>query len=215
MTNLWTVDEEKTHRGVDGTILTSRGLRTRRKILDAALQVFSEHTYYDASIVKITEAAGVAQGTFYLYFESKEQVFHEVVRDLNNQARQAMSEGAAAGTTRAEQERGGFRGYFEFVARNPAVYRIIRQAEIVSPQILQEHYEKISLGYTGRLQAAMDAGEITTGDPQVISWILMGIGEIVGARWVLWQEQQEVPEAVFDEVMRFVFGGLGATELPS
>lgn len=212
MTNLWTVDDEEPGRGVDGAKLTSRGLRTRRKILDAALAVFSEHTYYEASIVKITEAAGVAQGTFYLYFESKQQIFHEVVRDLNNQARAAMSEGAASGATRAEQERGGFRGYFEFVASNPAVYRIIRQAEMVSPEILQEHYDKISLGYTGRLQAAMDAGHITRGDPEVISWILMGIGEIIGARWVLWGEQKGVPDDVFEEVMRFVTGGLGVKE---
>lgn len=208
----WKVDDEQTHYGVEGTALTPRGLRTRRKILDSALAVFSEHTYYDASIVKITEAAGIAQGTFYLYFESKEQVFHEVVRDLNNQARAAMSEGAASGTSREEQERGGFRGYFKFVAENPAVYRIIRQAEIVAPKILQEHYEKISLGYTSRLRTAMDAGQITRGNPEVVSWILMGIGEIVGARWVLWGDKHEVPDDVFDEVMRFVSGGLGVKE---
>lgn len=209
---IWQVDEEPTYYGVDGVELTSRGMRTRRKILDAALQVFSERTYYDASIVKITEAAGVAQGTFYLYFESKEQIFHEVVRDLNNQARAAMSEGAAKGATRTEQEREGFRGYFQFVAQNPAVYRIIRQAEMVSPQILQEHYEKISLGYTSRLQSAMDAGQIARANPEVLSWILMGIGEIIGARWVLWGEKTEVPEDVFEDVMRFVAGGLGAKE---
>lgn len=212
MTELWTVDEDRTYYGVDGAALTTRGLRTRRKILDAALKVFSERTYYDASIVKITEAAGVAQGTFYLYFESKEQIFHEVVRDLNNQARAAMSEGAAQGKTRAKKERGGFRGYFEFVANNPAVYRIIRQAEMVAPEILKEHYEKISLGYTSQLRSAMDAGQITSGDPEVISWILMGIGEIIGARWVLWEEQKAVPDEVFEEVMRFVTGGLGVKE---
>ena len=39
--------------------------------------------YHDASIVKITEAAGVGQGTFYLYFASKQEMFDELVRELN------------------------------------------------------------------------------------------------------------------------------------
>ena len=50
---------------------TSRGQRTRNKLLDAAEQVFGEQGYEKASIVEITRTAGVAQGTFYVYFESK------------------------------------------------------------------------------------------------------------------------------------------------
>jgi AcrR family transcriptional regulator len=52
-----------------GRPLSQRGLDTRRRVLDAAEQVFGEYGYHDASMVKITEAAGVAQGTFYLYFD--------------------------------------------------------------------------------------------------------------------------------------------------
>ena len=44
-----------------GRPLSQRGLDTRRRLLDAAEQVFSEYGYHDASIVKLTETAGVAQ----------------------------------------------------------------------------------------------------------------------------------------------------------
>ena len=77
--------------------LSKRGLDTRRRLLDAAERVFGELGYPDASIVKITEAAGVAQGTFYLYFDSKQAVFDELVRDLNQRVRHAMKEGSSAG----------------------------------------------------------------------------------------------------------------------
>ena len=60
---------------VDGKELTSRGAATRRRLLEAAERVFSELGYHEASIVKITEAAGVAQGTFYLYFAGKQEIF--------------------------------------------------------------------------------------------------------------------------------------------
>ena len=49
--------------GVDGKELTSRGAATRERLLTAAESVFAELGYPEASIVKITEAAGVAQGT--------------------------------------------------------------------------------------------------------------------------------------------------------
>jgi AcrR family transcriptional regulator len=51
---------------------TARGTRTRAKLLEAAEAVFASVGYHDASIVKITEAAGVGLGTFYLYFDGKQ-----------------------------------------------------------------------------------------------------------------------------------------------
>lgn len=205
-------DDEPVATGADGRPLGSKGERTRRRLLEAAEQVFADLGYHDASIVKITEAAGVAQGTFYLYFESKQQVFDELVLDLNRRVRRAMSEGAAQGTTRAERERLGFRGYFRFTSEHPALYRIIRQAEIVAPHILHEHYERIAEGYVTGLRDAMDEGEIAMADPEVVAWILMGIGEIVGMRWILWGETGHVPDAVMDEMDRFLSRGLGARE---
>ena len=107
--------------GVDGKELTSRGAATRQRLLDAAEDVFAEFGYHEASIVKITEAAHVAQGTFYLYFASKQEIFEELVRDLNRRVRHAMAAGAERGRTRAEAELFGFAGYFEFAAQHGAL----------------------------------------------------------------------------------------------
>jgi AcrR family transcriptional regulator len=196
-----------------GQPLSKRGERTRRRLLDAAEQVFGEYGYETASIVKITEAAGVSQGTFYLYFESKRQIFDELVADLNRRVRRAMSEAAERGTTRAERERLGFAGFFRFTAEHPALYRIIRQAEFVSPQALHGHYAKIAEGYVEGLRAAMEAGEIAKGDPEVLAWALMGVGEMVGMRWILWDpDRGEIPDDVFEQVVQFITRGLGARD---
>jgi AcrR family transcriptional regulator len=55
---------------VEGRPLSKRGLDTRRRLLDAAEQVFGALGYHGASVVKVAETAGVAAGTFYLYFDS-------------------------------------------------------------------------------------------------------------------------------------------------
>jgi AcrR family transcriptional regulator len=66
---------------------TARGVRTRRAILDAAAAEFSEHGYHDGSISGITRRAGVALGSFYTYFDSKDAVFRALVRDMSGQVR--------------------------------------------------------------------------------------------------------------------------------
>jgi AcrR family transcriptional regulator len=196
-----------------GRPLSRRGLDTRRRLLDAAEEVFSELGYHDASIVKLTEAAGVAQGTFYLYFDSKKAVFDELVRDLNRRVRHAMKEGSSRGGTRLEQELLGFEEYFRFTAEHPALYRIIRQAEFVSPEMLHYHYERLSTGYIEALSEAARAGEIGPLDPEVTAWALMGLGELIGMRWILWNENGgRLPAHVFAELGRIVRCVLEATE---
>lgn len=203
---------------------TARGTRTRAKLLEAAEQVFSERGYSEASIVRITEAAGVAQGTFYLYFSGKLEIFEELVEDLNRRVRQAMEEAAATGSTRIESERAGFRGFFEFTAAHPALYRIVREAEFVSPKALRLHYTRIVEGYISGLSAARENGEVGDIDPEIVAWVLMGIGEMVGMRWVLWGDGGEagaasdptasgstrVPDKVFEQMMQFIQRGLAA-----
>jgi AcrR family transcriptional regulator len=197
---------------VDGRPLSERGARTRRRLLEAAEQVFAELGYHDASIVKITETAGVGQGTFYLYFTGKKEIFDELVLDLNHRVRHAMTEAATEGTTRAEKERLGFAAFFRFTAEHPALYRIIRQAEFVSPESLQRHYERLTSGYVSGLRQAMEAGEIEDGDPELLAWALMGIGELVGMRWVLWAGQDGLPAHLSEELGRIITRTLGARE---
>ena len=184
--------------GADGRRLRARGARTRAKLLTAAEDVFTDLGYHEASIVKITEAAGVAQGTFYLYFGSKQDVFEEVVLDLNRRVRHYVNEAAKEGTTRLEREVLGFRAYFRFAAENPALF--------VAPDALKLHYERFSEGYETGLREAMEAGEIAEADPVVIGWALMGIAELFGIR-TLWQG---IPESELLELEAFIGRALGA-----
>jgi len=196
--------------GADGRALKKRGAATRRRLLESAEQVFAELGYHDASIVKITEAAGVAQGTFYLYFSSKKEIFDELVRDLNVRVRHAMAEGAAKGATRVEAEVLGFQAFFRFTAEHTALYRIIRQAEFVSPEMLRYHYDKIAEGYVAALAQAMERGEAETVDPEVLAYALMGIGEHIGMRWILWGERKELPADVARAVETLIRRLLGS-----
>jgi AcrR family transcriptional regulator len=189
--------------GADGRTLSARGVETRNRLIEAAEQVFSELQYHDASIVKITEAAGVGQGTFYLYFASKQEIFDELVRDLNRRIRHAMAAQSQQGTTRVEQELLGFKGYFEFAAEHPGLYRIIRQSAFVSPDIFKWHYDRVSERYVAALREAVDRHELGAIDPEVAAWALMAAGETIGLRWILWGDGH-VPAHVVAELGRII-----------
>jgi AcrR family transcriptional regulator len=197
----------------DGRALTKRGAATRRRLLDAAEQCFADAGFHEASVVRITEAAGVGQGTFYLYFESKRAIFEELVRDLNRRVRHAMKEASSKGSNRLEAEVLGFAAYFKFTSEHNALYRIIRQAEFVAPEMLKYHYEKLAEGYVEGLEEAKQRGEVGAIDPEVVAWALMGAGELLGMRWVLWDGRSVLPKHVAAELERFV-GAVLSTGLP-
>lgn len=62
---------------------TARGLRTQKRLMDAARVVFVRDGFLDAKITDITAEAGVASGSFYTYFDSKEAIFIAVAKDVN------------------------------------------------------------------------------------------------------------------------------------
>ena len=62
---------------------SKRGERTRATLVAAARTVFERDGFLDARITDITKEAGVASGTFYTYFESKEEAFKAVVEEVS------------------------------------------------------------------------------------------------------------------------------------
>jgi len=189
--------------GAGGRTLSARGVETRQKLLDAAEHVFGDLGYHDASIVKITEAAGVAHGTFYLYFTTKKDVFDELVVDLNRRIRHAMTEASAGAKNRLEAELLGFGGYFSFTKEHPGLYKIIRQAAFVSPDLFRLHYDRVSEPYVRALREAVARGDVGEIDPEVTAWALMAIGEMVGMRWIV-SGNGDIPEQVEKELARII-----------
>jgi AcrR family transcriptional regulator len=66
----------------DGRRLTEQGRERKQQLLDHAADLFSRRGYADTRVVDICEAAGVAKGLFYWYFENKEALFSELVTSM-------------------------------------------------------------------------------------------------------------------------------------
>jgi AcrR family transcriptional regulator len=193
---------------------TERGRATRQAILDAAEAVFDELTYDRASVSEITRRAGVAQGTFYLYFADKRSVFDELVRSLSRGLRHAISEVIYDEPDRIAAERRGFERFFEYINQHRSFYKLVGEAEFVDPALFRWHYERFAEGYIKGIGRAIEAGQIPGDiDAETLAFCLMGIGDFIGMRYVLWTDQG-VPQGVFEDVFRFITRGLGAKVEP-
>jgi AcrR family transcriptional regulator len=191
--------------------VTARGQRTRQRLVDAAEVVFGEKGYEAASIADITREAEVALGTFYVYFPDKKALFVEVVDNLGERLRQELAEAVDGLGDRVEMERAGLRAFFRFAQKHRLLYRVVRQAEFVDEACYRRYYSRIAEPYAHRLEAAMGEGRLRGMDPETLAWCLMGIGDFLGMRYVLWRPERQM-ERVLDTAMDFITHGISVPE---
>jgi AcrR family transcriptional regulator len=191
---------------------TARGERTLRKILDAAQEEFGQHGFAESSIVGITQRAGVALGTFYTYFDSKEAVFQALVRDMSAQVRDHVAPAFRDAVDSLDGERLALESFLRFARLHRDVYRIIDEAEFVDPAAYREHYETTAKRIAARLAAARDKGELakdlTDEDLDILAWASMGANVFLGLRYSVWASAD--PTRVAEVANRLLRKGLTA-----
>jgi AcrR family transcriptional regulator len=191
---------------------TERGRRTVRKLLEAAAQEFGDRGYHEAAITGITQRAGVALGTFYTYFESKEELFRALVRDMSQATRAHVAEAVRGAPDRLAAERIGLAAFIAFTRKHPELYRIIEEAQFVAEDVYREHYLTFVEGYRRNLSAARSRGEIAEGPDELRAWALIGMSVFLGMRYGLW-EKDMAPAEVADLAIDLVSEGLRKREL--
>jgi AcrR family transcriptional regulator len=136
-----------------------RNAWTKRKIFDAATRMVGKYGYAEASVARITEEAGVAQGTFYNHFESRQELLDQLLPKIGIDMVHFIRE--RTGTAHAaRQEIERFSAFFEFIREVPEFLRILNEAEYFAPIGYQKHLDNIATAYVRILRRARLAGAI-------------------------------------------------------
>jgi AcrR family transcriptional regulator len=167
---------------------THRGRETRNKLLDAAEKEFGERGYHDAAISGITQRASVALGTFYVYFESKEEIFRALVTHMGHLTRAWIAERVSESPDRLTAERQGIEAFMEFVRGHGNLYKIISEAQFVAEDAYRDYYMGFAEAYSQNLERAGDNNEIRKGDYDVWAWALLGMSVFLGMRYAVWDD---------------------------
>ena len=187
---------------------TERGRRTQRAILDAAAAEFGEKGFHESSIVSITIRAGVALGSFYTYFESKEALFKALVADMSGRVRDHVAPALRPGLGAIEAEGAALEAFLGFAREHKEIYRIIDEAEFVAPEAWRAHYLNTAARILERLQAARAKGELGVEPSEVHAWAIMGMNVFLGLRFGVMGADADLAD-VAAQANALLKGGLG------
>lgn len=183
----------------------------RAALLDAAAKVVGEIGYSAAMVSTITRRAGVAQGTFYNYFSSRQDLFDQLLPSMSNEMLGFINERSSHAANDVAREKLRFEAYFAYLLARPEFYRILYESEQFAPEAFQKHIQVIGQGYQRVLRRAANAGDARAVDPreyEVIAFMLMGARKYLSSRFARSDGSiRELPDFVTKAYMRFVCNG--------
>src|SRR5438874_468559 len=112
----------------DGGRREERKAQNRAKLLEAARKVFAEKGFGAATARDIVRETDLATGTFYNYFEDKEDVFRTLVSELSERARAAArTQRRRPGRTLEQRIEGAYRAYFQIAVEDRELFAVFRR----------------------------------------------------------------------------------------
>lgn len=158
----------------------------KRRLFGAAAKVVGRYGYADASVARITEMAGVAQGTFYNHFENRQELLDQLLPVIGQQMVGFIRGRIDKAATEIEKEVTRFRAFFDFLQETPEFLRILNEAEVFAPSGYQQHLDTISQAYVRLLKRARGPGKVgdySDEELEVIVHMLMGARGYLSRRY--------------------------------
>jgi AcrR family transcriptional regulator len=192
-----------------GWAQTERGAAA---LLRAATAVVGEVGYEKASIARITAKAKVAQGTFYTYFKSRQDLFDRLLPDVGQAMLDHIAGQLHGATGVLDVEARGLRGLFGYVSENPGFYRLLNEAETLAPKAHKAHFSNVASAYLHSLRKAFDQGELpgySRREIEVLAYLLMGMRSYLMLGYGRdGKRMRELPDWVARTYLKFVASGL-------
>jgi AcrR family transcriptional regulator len=190
--------------------LTARGKHRRQQILDESARLFAERGYHPTSVAEIVESLGVGKGVFYWYFESKEDLFLEILASSSQDLRRLQQAAIGDEPDPLRRIELGIRASLQWFRDNRHLFNLSQFAatEERFAAVLRQNDAVAIEDITRHLKEAMADGSIPDQDPAMLAHALVGATRHL-ARTYLYHGDAPVG-LVADVAVRFVMGGLTA-----
>ena len=184
----------------------------RERILRAAIDTFAESGYFNAKVSDIAKAAGVADGTIYLYFDGKEDLLVNVFREHTRNYLQLL-EAQLRNVRRPEERlRLAIRHHLEALGRDRAL-AVVSQVELRHSLKFMSLLSHNEVGdYLNMIRTIVEQGQAEgvfrrTLHPQLVAKSVFGILDEMVTSWIL-SEKDYNPADQADQIADFVLNGL-------
>lgn len=186
---------------------TGQGYAKMLALLEAADKLFNERGFSAVSVSDICKEAHTAVGTFYIYFDSKTDLYRYLVEIYKRQIKRHLAVAIAGCATRAEKEKEGIKCFVRYAVKNPNVYNIIWGSLAVDQQMFADYYMSFAQSYARALQK--DVSDLKTPDVTNIAYALMGITNFLGLRAIFEKmDDAQIDAMVERDIMPMLVGGI-------
>jgi AcrR family transcriptional regulator len=154
----------------------------RRQLLDVALDVFGARGFYGTSVEEIAERAGVTKPVVYQHFDSKRDLYFELVTEVGNRLAVAVTEAATGAGRPRDQVLAGFRAYFSWVERHPSAFQLLVSADITAGDGLGP----IMADFEDRMAAVIEPlieADVAPDHRRMLAYSIVGLAEVTSRRW--------------------------------
>ncbi len=188
---------------------TRSGKHTFGLIKDTAEKLFYEKGYHGTTVGDITKAAGIAAGTFYLYFPNKLELYKYMLLGYHHEIRMTISKKVAKIEGRVEREKEGIKTFLKFSIENPHSFNIIWESLYIDKTLFYDYFDNFAKRYEVGLQQSIEDGEMYDVDTEIVSYILMGISNFFGLKVLLnmGHNNEDIDEMV-DKIMDILMTGI-------
>jgi AcrR family transcriptional regulator len=155
-----------------------RKAQNRAKLLEAARKVFAEKGYGEATARDIVRETDLATGTFYNYFDDKQDAFMALLDEMAEKGRAlAREQRQASGRSFEERISNAFRAYFEWAVAEDDMFEVFRRnAGVIAFLPDREPFELGISELIEDLTAWADAGDIPSVDFELLAVASVGMG---------------------------------------
>jgi len=158
----------------------------RRAILDAALSLFVERGFHGTAVPLVAERAGVAAGTIYRYFDSKEDLVNQLYRELKLSLAASVGDALPARATARERFHAFWRGMLDWALAHPEGYAFLEfhsHAAYLDDESRAVQRKTLEAGLS-MIESAQRAGAYRPGPPMLLASVMLGaLAGVVRARW--------------------------------
>jgi AcrR family transcriptional regulator len=196
---------------VDERRFTPKGKERRAQILEHAAKLFADRGYHLTSVADIVAECKVGKGVFYWYFESKESLFTEIIRETQLSLRRHQARAIGSETDPLKRMENGLYATMEWYDRNRHVFSLFRvaTAESAFTHLITDGAE-VGISDTMRhVKDGIASGQIHDGDPLMITYAIVGVTQALAHRFLAIPNLGVTPHEVAAEATEFVIHGLG------
>jgi AcrR family transcriptional regulator len=182
--------------------------RRRRQLLDVAQETFAEQGFHETSMDEIAEAAGVTKPVLYQHFDSKRQLYLELLEDVGQQLLEAITEATARATSPREQVEHGFAAYFRFVADRQSAFRLLFGGGARRDEEFGDAIRKVETAISEVIATLIET-DIDTEHRRLLAHGIVALAEGTARYWVSNGLERD-PDVVAARVANLAWAGLRA-----